>query len=75
MNNDENEKPNALEPEHLTYLDELRESGVTNMFGASSYLEAEFPELGRNEARDILMYWMATFEDPHSPAIPDKYTP
>ena len=28
------EKPEYLTEEHLLYLDQLRESGVTNMFGA-----------------------------------------
>lgn len=59
------EKPSALIDEHLTYLDELRESGETNMFGARAYLQAEFPELEKNEARDILLYWMHTFAERH----------
>jgi len=28
--------------EYFNYLDELRDSGETNMFGAGAYLEAEF---------------------------------
>jgi hypothetical protein len=28
--------------EYFEYLEELRQSGVTNMFGASSYLMREF---------------------------------
>ena len=43
--------------EYFEYLDDLRDSGVTNMFGASSYLEDEF-YLGRAEARQILLEWM-----------------
>jgi hypothetical protein len=49
---------------HLEYLDELRLSGVTNMFGAGPYLEAEF-DLRPNEARAILMEWMSTFDKRH----------
>lgn len=49
--------------EHLEYLDGLRESGDTNMFGAIPYLIAEFSELSRAEARQILAYWMETFGD------------
>ena len=45
----------------FTYLDDLRESGVTNMFGAGSYLEAEYG-LNRNEAKDVLMRWMRNFK-------------
>ncbi len=47
--------------EHLEYLDELRESGETNMFGARVYLLREFPELNKQDAGDILSYWMQTF--------------
>ena len=49
----------------LEYLDDLRKSGVTNMFGATPYLEREFPALSRKEAGDILGYWMETFSDRH----------
>lgn len=57
-------RPSVVEDEHLTYLDELRESGETNMFGASPYLQAEFG-LERKDAKEILLYWMKTFEDRH----------
>ena len=57
------EKPEKLKMEHLVYLDELRESGVTNMFGGAAYLREEYPELSTKESRDILVYWMDTFED------------
>ncbi len=53
-------KPEIVTNEHLDYLDELRESGVTNMFGAGSYLQDKF-ELDKNEAKEILLYWMKTF--------------
>jgi len=55
------EKPEALEEEHLEYLDALRETGATNMFGARPYLMKEYPELSKQEAGDILQYWMKTF--------------
>jgi hypothetical protein len=55
--------------EHLEFLDDLRESGDTNMYGAGPYLDAEFPDLndGRpshhssDMARKILVYWMESF--------------
>ena len=53
-------RPASLTDEHLVYLDELRESGVTNMWGGGTYLQNEF-ELSPDEARDILLYWMDTF--------------
>ena len=55
------ERPEFCRDEHLEYLDNLRESGVTNMFGAGAYLRYEFPELGRKESGKILGYWMKTF--------------
>lgn len=57
------DRPSIVEDSHLTYLDDLRESGVTNMYGAGAYLERTFSELNRNEAHDILGYWMVTFSD------------
>jgi len=42
------------------YLDILRESGVTNMFGAGSYIEEEFGVDGQ-EARKLLQNWMENF--------------
>jgi len=46
--------------DYFSYLDDLRDSGVTNMFGAAPYLQEEFG-LDRNEARDILRQWMDSF--------------
>jgi len=53
-------RPENVTDDHLDYLDNLRESGVTNMFGAGEYLEEEF-NLDRKEAKEILLYWMASF--------------
>lgn len=58
----EQAKPEKLTEEHLIFLDELRESGETNMWGARPYVQREFPELSKNEASAILTYWMRTFE-------------
>ncbi len=51
--------------EYLEYLDDLRESGVTNMFGASQYLEEAF-DLNQYDAKDVLLFWMETFGDRHA---------
>ena len=59
------ERPAFVEREHLVYLDELRESGKTNMFGARPYLLMEFPELSEKEAGSVLVYWMDTFGERH----------
>ena len=52
---------NGLERYH-TYLEELRESGKTNMMGAVPYLLAEFPELTYDTAKNILLGWINSFE-------------
>jgi hypothetical protein len=63
-----NEKPEFLEKEYLEYLDDLRESGTTNMFGARTYLINEFPHLTEQKAAKILIYWMKTFGERHKEA-------
>jgi hypothetical protein len=59
------ERPAIVTDDMLEYLDELRESGVTNMFGAAPYVEVAFG-LTTNEARSVLSYWMRTFSERHS---------
>lgn len=51
----------ATEDTMFTYLEGLRQSGVTNMFGAGPYLEREFG-LDRNEAKEVLLNWMRSYE-------------
>ena len=58
-------KPEYVTEEHLLYLDQLRESGVTNMFGAVPYILLEFPDLSEPQAKQILIFWMKTFSDRH----------
>lgn len=40
--------------EHWLFLEDLRRSGVTNMYGAAPYLMKAFPELSHGEAVNIL---------------------
>ena len=47
------------------YLENLRRSGVTNMFGARPYLEEAF-DLSKQEAGKILSDWMKNYN-------PDDY--
>ena len=60
------ERPEYLTDEMLTYLDDLRESGDTNMYGAASYLKSEFLELNKSQAGVVLGYWMDTFAERHT---------
>lgn len=53
-------RPDCVTDEHLIFLDELRESGETNMFGARPYLMDEF-ELDKKTAAIVLSYWMKSF--------------
>jgi hypothetical protein len=45
------------------YLEELRQSGVTNMYGAGPYLAREFG-MEEKDASKILMDWMKAHADP-----------
>ena len=56
------ERPDSVEEVHLVFLDELRDSAETNMFGAGPYLQEEFG-LTRPQSSEILMYWMESFSE------------
>jgi len=47
--------------QYYEFLIELRDSGVTNMWGAAPYLQAAFPHLTENEARTVLVEWIDSF--------------
>ena len=47
--------------DYFNYLEELRQSGVTNMFGATPYLMEEFG-MSQREAKDVLLQWMKSYE-------------
>jgi len=44
------------------YLEELRESGEINMFGAVSYIEETF-EISRDMSRKFLTDWIQSYKD------------
>lgn len=46
---------------YLNYLDDLRESGATNMWGGARYMRLEFPDLTEEQSSQVLFYWMHTF--------------
>lgn len=50
------------EKEVLTYLNDLRDSGQTNMFGAGQYIQNEFG-ISRSEAGQYLTLWMENFNE------------
>jgi hypothetical protein len=51
------ERSEIVTDEHLAYLDDLRDSGATNMFGAAEYVKDAFG-VSRSDAKTILRYWM-----------------
>ena len=55
-------KITELEKEMFDYLNELRNSGVTNMFGAAPYLVAEFGT-DIDVARKTLSKWMKNYNE------------
>jgi len=46
---------------YFDFLEELRESGQTNMFSARPYLQAVFPDLSDVQAKVILVKWMESY--------------
>ncbi len=57
-------KPEIVTDKHLNYLDALRESGITNMFGAGPYIRKRFA-LTTEESHEVLSYWMSSFDERH----------
>tara|TARA_R100001015_G_C4611798_1_gene167236 strand:+ start:1231 stop:1467 length:237 start_codon:yes stop_codon:yes gene_type:complete len=47
--------------EYYIFLEILRESGVTNMFGASRYLVKHY-DLDKKKANDVLRSWMRNYD-------------
>jgi hypothetical protein len=55
-------KATTLELHACNYLNDLRESGVTNMFGAVPFIQQKF-NLDRKESTRILSVWMTNFNE------------
>ena len=51
---------NMTTNKYWIYLENLRQSGITNMFGASPYLAEEF-DISEKEANVILADWMRNY--------------
>jgi hypothetical protein len=50
--------------EVFEFLDALRQSGITNMFGAGPYVEDTFG-CDHRDARALVLEWMQTFSERH----------
>lgn len=55
-------KTTEHEQEVLEFLNIVRITGVTNMFGATPYIEDEYG-LDKKESRRLLSLWMKNFND------------
>jgi len=55
----------TLQEEVNLFLDDLRESGATNMFGAAPHVADAFG-VSKYEARDLVIKWMETFAERQS---------
>lgn len=51
-----------LEKNVLTYLNDLRESGATNMYGATPYIVKKF-KIPQETAISLLKLWMHNFNN------------
>lgn len=52
----------SKEVEIFEYLNRLRDSGITNMFGATPYIIEEF-NINKRDASKALTTWMGIFEE------------
>lgn len=58
-------RPDLMKNEYLVFLDELRESGIVNMYGSAPYLAEEF-DLEESFARQVVSFWMKSFSERHA---------
>jgi hypothetical protein len=61
----ENEK-HPINEDWIDYyrtLEGIRQSGITNMFGAAPFLKEFCPELSHDEAKEILLSWMTNYSE------------
>lgn len=49
-----------MNKDHRQFLNELRDSGIVNMFGTMTYVKDHF-DLSKAEATAIVLEWMKTF--------------
>lgn len=57
---------------YFSFLNDLRDSGKTNMLGAAPYLQSAF-DLEKREAREILTRWMKSFSESIIEGLPKGY--
>lgn len=65
-------RPDWITEDMLWFLDDLRESGVTNMFGARPYILEEYDKLNEDESGELLTYWMKSFSSRRQAIIAER---
>ena len=64
MINNKNDNPIREEwEEYYQVLENIRQSGITNMFGAAPYLKEFCPELSHKLAQAILVNWIRNYNE------------
>lgn len=51
-----------LNQDHKDYLCWLRDSGITNMWGAAPFVAKQF-DISHKDAADILVQWIKSFDE------------
>lgn len=62
MNNNEKYPIREDWEEYYKTLENIRRSGICNMWGASPYLKALYTELSSKEAQEILCNWIHNYD-------------
>lgn len=61
-----NKEKYPIKPEWEEYyktLEAIRRTGATNMWGASPYLKACYPNMSEEESREILCNWITNYNE------------
>lgn len=61
-----NKEKYPIKPEWEEYyktLEAIRRTGATNMWGASPYLKACYPNMSEEESKEILCNWITNYNE------------
>lgn len=56
-------KTTELEKNVFSFLNGLRETSVTNMFGAVPYIRQAFPDMPKFAAKKLLLLWFEVYNE------------
>jgi hypothetical protein len=62
----DNKEKYPIKPEWEDYyktLEAIRRTGATNMWGASPYLKACYPNMSEEESKEILCNWITNYNE------------